>query len=124
VLHMAFLATGGLKKVEKQSKNIFWYDSGCHTSFFRIEANMKTILVEQMELSIDKNQNLTLIDARMARAQRSRFWFNKMRQVVELAVPAKPVPLPEPASLDLSQPINIVAINARKAELEHAFRMK
>jgi hypothetical protein len=53
---------------------------------------MKTLLIEQMELTIDGKQKLNLVDARASKVRRGQFWFNKMRQIVDLALPAKQFP--------------------------------
>jgi hypothetical protein len=68
---------------------------------------MKTLLIEQMELTVDGKQTLNVVDARTAKVQRGRFWFNKMRQIVDLALPPKPVsvPPPEQTYMDLRKPV-------------------
>ena len=65
---------------------------------------MKNITLEQMELTMNKDKS-SLRNARIDRHRRARWWFNRMRQVVDLALPVQPVlcPRPEQSYLRLSQ---------------------
>jgi hypothetical protein len=74
-----------------------------------------------MELTIEGKAALNVVDARTARLQKGRFWFSKMRRVVELAMPAKPAPMPPPEQiyLDLRKPVRIITTKVQKSELEH-----
>jgi hypothetical protein len=45
---------------------------------------------EQLELGMPKQIRNTSRKVRQDRTQRARWWFSKMRQVVDLALPAQP----------------------------------
>ena len=64
---------------------------------------MKNIVIEQMELTMDKDK-AALRNARADRRPRAKWWFAKMRQVVDLALPAQPIisPRPEQTCLKLA----------------------
>ena len=51
---------------------------------------MKNITLEQMELIMNKDKS-GLRSARADRRPRARWWFNRMRQVVDLALPVQPL---------------------------------
>lgn len=53
-----------------------------------IPKSMKTIVIEQMELGMNGQGARGVRQERLSRA---RWWFGKMRQVVDLALPAQPL---------------------------------
>jgi hypothetical protein len=65
---------------------------------------MKNITLEQMELTMNKDKS-GLRSARADRRPRARWWFNRMRQVVDLGLPVQPLvsPRPEQTYLGLRQ---------------------
>jgi hypothetical protein len=64
---------------------------------------MKNIEIEQLELTMNKDRRC-LRNIRQERRQRARWWFSKMRQVVDLAIPPRPRlhARPEQTSFELS----------------------
>jgi hypothetical protein len=56
---------------------------------------MKSTACEQMELLMNQNKP-ALINYRRERQRRAQFWFQKMRQVVELAMPHRSATMPPP----------------------------
>jgi hypothetical protein len=65
---------------------------------------MKNISVEQMELTMNKDRS-ALRNSRHNGRPRARWWFAKMRRVVDLALPAQPIcsTRPEQTYLKLRQ---------------------
>ncbi|HTG44643.1 MAG TPA: hypothetical protein VK633_08940 [Verrucomicrobiae bacterium] len=57
---------------------------------------MKNTAIEQMELGMRNQLRNGLRKARPDRMKRARWWFNRMRQVVDLALPAHPSVSPRP----------------------------
>ena len=70
-----------------------------------LKANMKNIPIEQMELGMPKQIRNASRNGRHQRTQRAKVWFTRMRQVVELALPAQPLAKarPEQTYLGLRQ---------------------
>lgn len=56
---------------------------------------MKNITSEQMEFGA-KNATVITVNVRQQRRARARWWFWKMRQVVDLAMPPQPIGSPRP----------------------------
>ncbi|MGN6385081.1 MAG: hypothetical protein ACTHMT_02465 [Verrucomicrobiota bacterium] len=56
---------------------------------------MKNTACEQMELLMNQNKP-ALVNYRRERQRRAQWWFQKMRQVVELAIPQHPRNVPPP----------------------------
>ena len=64
---------------------------------------MNNSTAKQMELG-GKNSIGGIVNVRQQKLQRARWWFGKMRQVVDLAMPPQPMvgPRPEQTSLRLA----------------------
>jgi len=56
---------------------------------------MKNIVLEQMELTMNKDKAV-IRNARTDRHPRAQWWFKRMRQVVDLGMPAQRAGLPRP----------------------------
>ena len=61
--------------------------------------------IEQLELGVQKQIRNNWRNARQERQHRARWWFSKMRQVMDLAIPTKALakPRPEQTYLSLNQ---------------------
>ena len=66
---------------------------------------MKHITAKQMELTMNKDRS-GIRNVRFERQARAKWWFTKMRQVVNLAIPARAhgPARPEQTYLNLRQP--------------------
>lgn len=68
-------------------------------------ADMNNTAIEQMELGVRSQIRNNYRNVREERLRRARWWFNRMRVVVDLALPPQPVvpPRPEQTYLQLQQ---------------------
>jgi len=57
---------------------------------------MKNTASEQIELGIRNQIRNSYRNVRSERQKRARWWFTKMRQAVDLALPPQPIPSPRP----------------------------
>jgi hypothetical protein len=57
---------------------------------------MKNTAIEQMELGMRSQIRNGFRNARHNRIKRARWWFNRMRLIVDLALPPQPVASPRP----------------------------
>ena len=55
---------------------------------------MNNIIAQQLELGAEKGKSI--VNVRQQRQQRARWWFGRMRQVVDLAMPPQPMVAPRP----------------------------
>ena len=68
-------------------------------------ADMNNTTIEQMELGMRNQIRNSYRNVRNERMSRARWWFNRMRVVVDLALPPQPIasPRPEQTYLKLQQ---------------------
>jgi hypothetical protein len=57
--------------------------------------NMKNTAGQQLEFGVNGNRP-EIVNARQDRLKRAKWWFGKMRQVVNLALPQQPMAAPRP----------------------------
>ena len=57
---------------------------------------MKNIVLEQLEFGMKNNLRRNIRNVRQERLKRAQWWFKKMREVVDLALPPQPMVSPRP----------------------------
>ena len=72
---------------------------------------------QQMELGIENAKVCPSVVRREQRAKRARWWFDRMRQIVEAAVDRRPAPEPRPEQIWLDGTHRAVGqVSANSAE--------
>jgi hypothetical protein len=87
------------RKKEKKVKKVLFrdgYDRICHTPLVNLTTNMNSTSIEQMELGMRSQIRNGHRNVRQERQRRARWWFQRMRSVVDLALPPQTVATPRP----------------------------
>jgi len=77
-------------------------------------------MLDQMELGIENAKLCPSIVRREQRVKRARWWFDRMRQVVEQAVERRPAPEPRPEQIWFNGAHRAVGTAAEQAALAHS----
>lgn len=75
---------------------------------------------QQMELRIENAKLCPSVVRRQQRANRARWWFDRMRQIVEQAVDRRPAPEPRPEQIWFSGAHRTVGELSQQAELANS----